>query len=254
MGNNTPTLRARIRGGDQVTGLFIGLPTPASVEITGAAGPDFLCLDGEHSALRGELLAGMLRAAELTGVPAIVRVPEGQPWLIAEVLDAGAEGVLVPRVSTADQARAAVAAARFPPEGRRGAGPGRAAGYGYGVLEYVERAREETFVAVQIETIEAIAALDEILAVPGIDLVFIGPGDLGVCLAAAGRKMPQALLTEVAGIFARAKAAGVPAGIFLPGAADPNGWAESAQLLIRGNDSMILQQGAAALFAAKRPK
>lgn len=241
-------LRARVAAGDRVQGLFIGLPSPASVEVVAASGPDFLCLDGEHSSFRGELLSNMLRAAELHRVPAIVRVPEGAPWLIAEVLDAGAQGVLVPRVSSAAQAAQAVSAARFPPEGRRGAGPGRVAGYGYGVLPYLDRAREETFVAVQIETPEAIADIDAILAVPGVDLAFIGPGDLGVGLAAAGRPMPQALVEAVAHVADRAAAAGVPTGIFLPGPADPNGWGARFPFLIRGSDAMLLRAAAEAVF------
>lgn len=240
-------LRARVAVGERVQGLFIGLPSPAAVEVVALSGPDFLCLDGEHSALRGDLLAGMLRAAELHRVPAIVRVPEAAPWLIAEALDAGAQGVLVPRVSSVNQAAAAVSAARYPPEGRRGAGPGRAAGYGYGIDPYMDRARAETFVAVQIETPEAVEELDAILAVPGIDLAFIGPGDLGVGLAAAGATMPGALVEAVERIAVGAETAGVPAGIFLAGP-DPQSWGQRFPFLIRGSDAMLLRAAADALF------
>lgn len=133
----------------------------------------------------------MLRATALFGVPALVRVPGLDPVAIGQALDWGAEGVLVPRVNTADEARAAVTAARFPPHGQRGAGPGRAAGYGRAIPGAIARANANTIVALQIETLAALDALDEILDVAGVDLLFIGPGDLGVGLEAAGK--PEAL-------------------------------------------------------------
>ena len=116
-----------------------------------------------------------------------MRVPAVDPVAIGQALDWGAEGVLVPRVNTPDEARAAVDAARYPPHGSRGAGPGRASGYGRAIPAALERAARETVVALQIETVEALDRVAEIAAVPGVDLLFIGPGDLGVGLAAEGR-------------------------------------------------------------------
>ncbi len=243
------SLRTRIGQGSALRGLFVSLPEPSVVEILGASGVDFLCLEGEHSALRGQLLVNMLRAADLMRVPTLVRVAEGKPWLIAEALDAGAAGILVPRVSTAAQAVAAVRAARFPPDGDRGAGPGRAAGYGYNVLESLERARAETVVAVQIETVEAMENLDAILAVSGIDLVFIGPGDLAISLAAAGSPGATALAAAIERITGCAHAAGQRVGLFTPGepAADPR-----VTLHIQGSDAMLLGAAAIRTFGPAR--
>lgn len=229
-------------------GPFISIPSPVAVEIMAAAGPDFICLEGEHAALRGGLLADMLRAADLFGVPALVRVPEAMPWLIAEALDAGACGVLVPRIASAAQAAEVVRASRFPPEGGRGAGPGRAAGYGYDIAGYIDRARSGTLVALQIESIEGITALPQILQVPGIDLIFVGPGDLSISLAAAGRPGPAALQGAIAEIGRLCAAAGMPLGLFTPQppVADP---ALPVAFFIQSSDAILLQTAARAAFA-----
>lgn len=242
----TESLRARIGRGVALRGTFVSLPEPAVVEILATTGLDFLCLEGEHSAIRGATLVNMLRAADLFRLPALVRVPEAMPWLIAEALDAGAAGVLVPRVSTAEQALTAVRAARFPPEGSRGAGPGRAAAFGYGMAESLDRARVETVVAVQIETLEAVDNLDAILAVPGIDLVFIGPGDLATSLAAAGSPGPEALSAAIESIIARARERGQRAGLFTPGPPRPD---PRVTLHIQSSDAMLLRSAALAAFA-----
>ncbi|WP_436644063.1 HpcH/HpaI aldolase family protein [Microbaculum sp. FT89] len=244
-------LRARLGTGPALRGPFVSIPSPVSVEILCTASPDFLCLEGEHAALRGPLLADMLRAADLGGVPALVRVPEAMPWLIAEALDAGACGILAPRIASADQARAVVRAARFPPEGQRGAGPGRATRYGYAAARYVEQARGETLVAVQIETVDAIAELDSILAVPGMDLIFIGPGDLGISLAAAGRPGPEALAAAIDEIVVRTRAAGIQVGLFTATAPRPAPDPRLA-LYIQGGDAMFLQAAAQAAFQPKQ--
>ena len=236
------TLRNRLTQGG-MRGAFLGLPFPAVAEIVCATGPDFVCIDGEHSAIRGEALANLLRACALHGVPALVRVPDLLPHLIAEVLDAGAAGILVPRVSSAAEAARAVAATRFPPHGVRGVGPGRAAGYGYRIADLL--AAPAPFVAVQIETVEAVAAAAEILAVPGLDLGFIGPGDLGVSLAAAG----QPMTVEDAVDRVIAAAAGVPLGIFAPDRAAGDRWLARMPLVIQGSDAMLLGGAAAAAFA-----
>ena len=99
---------------------------------------------------------------------------------------AARSGVLIPRVSTAAQALAAVKASRYPPQGERGVGPGRAAGYGYRIFEYLAGANDEVVVAVQVETAEGLANVDEIAATEGVDVVFVGPGDLSVSIDAMG--------------------------------------------------------------------
>ena len=155
----------------------------------------------------------MIRAADIHRVPAMVRVPGHAPETIAAALDAGARGVLVPRVSTAAQAQHAVRASRYPPQGERGVGPGRAAGYGYRIFEYLAAANRQVLVAVQVETAEGLANVAEIAAADGVDVVFIGPGDLSVSIDAIGpagaERLAQAIETVIGAALAHGKVAGI---------------------------------------------
>ena len=125
---------------ERVIGTFGAIPHPVAVEVMAATGLDFICIDWEHSQIGRERIEDLIRAADAGGVPAMVRVPGHAPESIAAALDAGAAGVLVPRVSSAAQARAAVMATRYPPQGERGVGPGRAAAYGYRIPDYLKAA------------------------------------------------------------------------------------------------------------------
>jgi len=239
------TLRARLHSkGAMLKGVFLGIPSPMVVEIASATAPDLVCIDCEHGVIGPEMLENMLRAAS---VPALVRVPGAEgPW-IGQALDMGAAGVLVPRVSSAAEARMAVAAARFPPEGMRGLGPGRAAGYGRSIAGHLAQARTDTVVAVQIETLGALDDLAAILAVPGLDLAFIGPADLGLGLQAAGQA--ESLPRVIDRILADCAAAAVPAGIFTMTAADADAYQGRVAMALCGSDGLALIQGMARMLA-----
>src|SRR5262249_18593348 len=140
---------------------------------------DFVCVEAEHSPLGRESIHALLGAARR---PALVRVADNAGVPIVSALDDGAEGVIVPRVDSAEEAQAAVDAARFPPLGKRGVGPGRASGYGRTLPEYFAAANEQVIVGVQIESAAAVADVTRIAAVQGVDLLFLGPGDLAVSL------------------------------------------------------------------------
>ncbi len=238
--------RARLGERPALVGPFLAVPSPMVVEIACATRPDFVCIDMEHGPISPTMAEDMLRAAALWHVPALVRVPGPEAAAIGQALDFGAAGVLVPRVSSADEARAAVAAARFPPDGRRGLGPGRASGYGRGLPEYLRAARGLTVVALQIETVEALDALAAILAVPGIDLAFIGPGDLGVGLAASDRDTTlEAAIDDILTATASARCA---AGIFTMTRRDAARYDGRVALAICGSDSTVLTDGFSAAF------
>lgn len=222
-------------------GPFLTLPSPAVVEICCGAFPDFICIDTEHGPIAPEQVENMLRAADLSRCAALVRVPGIDPVAIARALDGGAAGVLVPRVNGPEDARRAVEAARFAPEGARGAGPGRATGHGRRIMQDITRARDETVVALQIETVAALDQLEAILAVPGVDLLFVGPGDLGVGLAAAGRETPLAEAIDT--ILTACAAAGRPAGIFAMTSAGLAPWQGRIALAICGSDTTVLVAG-----------
>ena len=209
--------RQKCIGYERVIGTFAAIPHPVAIEVAAASGLDFICIDAEHSQIGRELIENLIRASDVHRVPAMVRVPGHAPESIAGVLDAGAAGVLVPRVSTAAQAKAAVMATRYPPVGERGVGPGRAAGYGYRIPDYLKSANESLVLAIQIETAEGLANVEEIVAVEGVDVIFIGPGDLSVSLDAMGPKGAKKLDAAILKITKAARAAGKAVGIFRPG-------------------------------------
>lgn len=239
------TLRQRCLAREPLVGSFAAIPHPVAVEVMAASAPDFLCLDWEHAQFsRGEL-ENLVRAADIHRVPALVRVPGHAAESIAAALDSGAAGILVPRVSTAAQAEAAVQAARFPPVGSRGVGPGRAAGYGYRIGEHLGRAAAETLVAVQVETAEGLANARAVAETEGVDLVFVGPGDLAVSLGALGPEGAGRMAEAIGSILRAAREAGKAAGIFCAAPEDAGRWAAAgASFFILGSDTMFL--GAAA--------
>ncbi len=176
-------LKAKLKTADRaILGAFLGLATPALVEVIGRSGFDFVILDGEHGVFSAESQEECLRAAGSVNLPAIVRPPDGNPQHIQTALDLGAQGVQIPAVVDAEQARDIVDAAHFPPKGRRGFGSTtRAAAYGFAPRPHVVRAaNEETLVIAQIETRKGVENLSDILAVDGIDLVFLGTSDLSL--------------------------------------------------------------------------
>ncbi|WP_117194748.1 HpcH/HpaI aldolase family protein [Rhizobium terrae] len=236
---------------ERVIGTFAAIPNPVAIEVAAAAGLDFLCIDAEHSQIDRELVENLVRAADVHRVPAMVRVPGHAPEWIQTVLDAGAAGVLVPRVSTAAQARAAVAATRYPPIGERGVGPGRASGYGYRIPDYLASANESLVLSIQIETAEGLANVDEIVAVEGVDVIFIGPGDLSVSINAMGPPGAEKLNAAIITIADAARKAGKAVGIFRPSADDVGRWAGvGITFFMLASDTMFLGASLAAGVAA----
>lgn len=234
-------------------GTFAAIPHPVAIEVTAASGIDFLCIDWEHSQISRERIEDLIRAADVHRVPAMVRVPGHAAEDIAAVLDAGAAGVLVPRVSTAEQARAAVQATRYPPLGARGVGPGRAAAYGYRIPDYLAKANEELLLAIQVETAEGLANITEIAAVDGVDLIFIGPGDLSVSIDAMGLAGKDKLEAAIRTITETALSTSRAVGIFRPSPDDIGAWSGTGiSFFILASDTMFLGAGLAAGVDAAR--
>lgn len=172
-------LKAKINAGTPVVGVWLGLADTAVAEITSRAGYDFLIIDSEHGGMELQTSTDMMRAAAAGDAEALVRVPSHDPNYLKRILDAGATSLMIPMVNTADQARAIVDACRYPPHGSRGfAAPAvRASRYGEDA-DYIHWAHEELFITAQIETIEAVENAEEIASVDGIDMLFVGVGDL----------------------------------------------------------------------------
>ena len=168
-------------------GSWVTISHPSVAEIMAKAGFDWLVVDMEHSPINISEAEEMIRVIQLCGIPALVRVGENNAYLIKRVMDSGASGVIVPMVNTPEEARQAVKAVKYPPEGQRGVGLARAQGYGTLFEEYQRWVAEESTVIVQIEHIQAVKNLDAILSVEHVDGFIIGPCDLSGSLGVPGQ-------------------------------------------------------------------
>lgn len=238
-------LRSRLRAGGPLLGTFVKTPSIHVIEVLALAPLDVVCLDQEHAPFGHVELDACVAVARALGLPTLVRVPGTAPEHIGRALDLGATGVLVPHVDTPEQARAAVAAARFAPDGTRGyAGSHRAAHYATrSITANLDAAAAEVTVVVQIESPEAVAAVDAIAAVEGVDALFIGPVDLAVSMG-ANRTDDPAVLAAVASVIDAGRRAGVPVGAF---AGSPHAMqdlaASGATLLLAGSDHAAILDG-----------
>lgn len=245
--------RQKCIGKTSLVGTFAAIPHPVAVEVMAQSGLDFLCIDWEHAQISRGMIESMVRAADVHRVPSMVRVPGHMPEAIQAALDSGAQGVLVPRVSTAAQAESAVKASLYPPKGERGVGPGRAAGYGYRIPEYLASANDRIVVAVQVETSEGLANIEAIAAVDGVDVIFVGPGDLSVSIDALGPQGADKLNAAIGAIVGMTIAHGKAAGIFCASAQPVGQWAAiGASFFILASDTMFLGAGTTANCTAAR--
>jgi 2-keto-3-deoxy-L-rhamnonate aldolase RhmA len=248
VGASTSGLRGRIEAGEELLGTFLDLGSPVAAEIAAAAGFDWLVLDLEHGAGGRDATLGQLHAAR---APVVVRVPSAASEELGWVLDMGAAGVVVPRVDGLATAAAVVERTRY--DGGRGLHGGvRAAGFGRDA-GYLERADGERVVMLQIETRGALAEASEIAALPGVDVLFLGPYDLGHALGLPpGPESPemQAIAERVA---AAAREAGKAAAVFLgePGLA-PRYRELGFKLIASGSAAGLLAATSAERLAALR--
>lgn len=241
-------LKERLRKGEKVLGCWTMLGHPQVVEILSLAGFDYLVLDQEHGLGDATTLAAQLHAMQATPCVGVVRVPWNDHVYLKRVLDVGAEAVLIPSVDTADEARAAVAACRYPPRGRRGTAASSVRASSYGMApNYVATCADELLIACQIESATAVGNIDAIVAVEGIDLFFIGPFDLSATVGQMGNlKHP-----EVAALIERAEKAIVGAGkpmgtVPHPGATWQDMFERGYQFVNAGSDVARLRDGSIA--------
>ncbi len=180
-------LKARLAAGKKSFGVWLSITHPVVAEILALAGYDFLLIDQEHGPGGPDDLIATLQAMSATNVASVVRVPWNDPVYLKRVLDVGVEGVMVPAVETAEQAEQVVRACRYPPRGFRGSAYQgvRASNYGM-AADYRETAHDNLVIICQIETRKAVDNLPEICKVDGIDVLFIGPNDLGGSIGRLG--------------------------------------------------------------------
>lgn len=225
-------LRAMLHDGNPILGTVVTVDSPQVAEALVVAGVQWLFLDSEHSAALDPGAVQRIVQAVGSRCPAVVRVPANDPTWIHKALDAGADGVIVPHVRSAADARQAVSAAKYPPLGARSVGIARAHGYGLRFAEYLGSANDRTALVVQIEDIDAVGALPEILGVSGVDAVFVGPYDLSGSMGLLGQvdhPSVRAAVDEVRRVCAEA---GMPLGIF-------TATAEAAQAEVKSGSRLI---------------
>lgn len=204
-------LKQKLADNQAVFGLLNSIPSSLLVEMTGYAGYDFVILDMEHASVNPETIENMVRAAECAVITPLVRVPVANPEIIMRVLDCGAQGIVVPHVTNHVAAEKAVAAARYHPYGCRGISGGRTTGFGsIDLLTYFERANAEIMVSVMIEDKTGIDNLDEILAVPGIDMVLEGAVDLSQSYGVPGQPQHSAVQSAIGRIASACRDKNIP--------------------------------------------
>ena len=208
--------RQELLAGRRLIGCWSSLGNPVTTEVLGLAGFDWLLLDAEHAPNDVLTLIPQLMALKDSASAPVVRPPWNDTVLIKRLLDAGFFNFLIPFVQTVEEAKAAVAATRYPPEGVRGVSVShRSNSYGT-VKDYHHIVNDHIAVIVQIETPDAAAIAGDIAAVDGVDCLFVGPSDLAASCGHLGNPGHPEVQTEIARVFSAAKAAGKPAGILAP--------------------------------------
>jgi 4-hydroxy-2-oxoheptanedioate aldolase len=199
-----------------VIGTFLEIPSPQLVELLGLAGFDFVVIDREHGAIGLERTEELIRAAASTGICPLVRVAECDPISIRQPLDMGAVGIHVPQINSAEMARLAVRSASFYPRGDRGMQPFvRGASYrSYPTAEYLQEANEDTVMVVHIEGKEGVAAFEEIAAVDGVDVAFVGPYDLSQSLGIPGMVESPLIKEKMDQVLRQAKGKQIAVGTY----------------------------------------
>jgi 4-hydroxy-2-oxoheptanedioate aldolase len=218
-------MRELMQSRSLVVGAFLNLADAAVVDIAALAGYDFIVAEAEHGSLSLEMIGNYVRAAHNRNLGILVRVPEGDKGYTQRVLDVGVDGVQVPHVRDADDARRAVAAVRYPPEGTRGMFPkgivSEFGAHGYGdVAALVAALNAQTICNVIIEDAEGVENIDEIVAVAGLDIITIGPGDLSASMGLTDRPQDPLVYEAIETVLSACRRSNLPA--HLPASHAPN--------------------------------
>jgi 2-keto-3-deoxy-L-rhamnonate aldolase RhmA len=245
------SFRARLRSGETLFAPLMTLDSPAVAELMAAAGFDWLFIDAEHSTLNASQMQSLLQGAGST--PCVIRIESGDEVPIKKALDIGAAGIIVPQVNSADHARRIVQSAKYAPVGQRGLGIARAHRYGLRVREYMQNANDDTAVIVQAEHRDAVANIEAIVKVKGVDGVLIGPYDLSASLDLPGAVDHADVRGAIERVRTACQAAGVPIGIFGLTAEAVRPYMDNGfTMIVAGVDTVLLASAATTLVAALR--
>lgn len=240
-------VKRKLKNGEKTIGGFLQTLSPVAAEIMAQAGFDWLIVDLEHASGDFANLQAQLQAMNGCGVVPFARAPWNDMVAIKRIMDTGVMGVLVPYVNTREEAEAAVAACKYPPQGKRGvAGSPRAAGYTGNTMSYLNSANEESVVMIAVETLEAVGNLDEILEVDGLDGIFIGPVDLASSMGYLGdpgqEEVQETIRLIESKVLASDKFLGTLAAT----------WDKATACFERGYQWMVVMQDGATLVRASR--
>ena len=243
--NTLKNLKNRIKQGEAVNGCWLNLGSSVTAELVGLAGFDWVLIDLEHGAGEEKDVLSQLQALEHTNTATIIRVESSDRQRIHRVLDFGAEGVMCPRVNNLEEAKMVVSGLRYPPEGTRGvAKMVRATGFGKNFVEYSSTANNNIIGIVQIETLEVLNHLDEIAALDGVDVLFIGPADLTMALGIFGQFDHKLFKDALKATVDAAQKAGKATGILLFNPDDYNIYYEQGMRFIAcGADASFVAEG-----------
>lgn len=248
----SPSFRERLAAADRsLIGMWACSGSPLVTEVAAGSGLDWLLIDMEHSANSLESTLVQLQVVAAYPITPVVRVPSNDAVAIKQVLDLGAQNLIVPMVSSVEEARAAVAATRYPPQGVRGVGSALARSARWNRVDgYLQDSASHTSLTVQIETTAGVEAAAGIAAVDGVDAVFVGPSDLSASMGLLGQQTHPEVVAAVHRVFSAVASAGLPVGVnaFDPAAADAY-VAAGADFVAVGADVALLARASEALAA-----
>jgi len=235
-------LKARLNRGEATTGLWLSMANSYTAELAGYIGFDWLLIDGEHAPNDLRTIMEQLQALKNSPSPVAVRPPIGEVYMIKQLLDMGAQSLLIPMVESGEQAEMLVKAVRYPLRGIRGVGAGSARATNFGTIEnYAATADDQICLMLQIESRAGIAALDTIASTKGVDCVFIGPSDLSADMGHLGNPFAPDVQTVIEDAIKRIRGHGKAVGIYM---AEPN-YAKrylelGANMIAIGSDAAVL--------------
>ena len=243
----TTQIKSNLRNGAVLVGTFVmEFAVPSIATIFKSAGADFIIVDLEHTTFTIETVGHITRAARGSDLPSIVRVPSIERHFISRALDAGASGLMIPRVESREDVEKIIAWAKYPPEGDRGVAFGIAhTDYGdfrqLDGVKYTKQANAEILIVGQIETVKAVENIDEILSSGGLDSIFIGPYDLSTSMGISGQLDHPRLVECIEKIIAKAKANDIILGCYVNDFDSGKRWLDAGvQLIACGNDAFLI--------------
>ena len=249
MENQHNKLKAALEAGQVQHGIWLTSGAPILAEVAGNAGFDWCLIDGEHGANTVTEMLPQLQALAISGTPAVVRIANAEAWMVKQALDLGCQTVLVPMVDDAQTATAMARAMRYPPDGNRGMGAVLARATAFGsVTDYPHSANAQMCLLVQAESAAAVANIDAIAAIDGVDGVFVGPADLSADMGYPGQPDHPQVEKAIDHLIARTVAAGKIAGIITFDESRFNEYAKKGVTFLGvGGDMMILNTALKAL-------